>query len=55
MVIDKFTKYGHSLPLSHPYTTMSVAQLYLNQVYKLHDLPQMLISSRDSVFTSALW
>lgn len=55
VLIDKFTKYGHFIPLSHPYTAISVAQLYLDQVYKLHGLPQVLISDRDRVFTSALW
>jgi hypothetical protein len=37
-VIDKFLKYGHFIPISHPYTTLYVAQLYLNNVYKLHGL-----------------
>jgi hypothetical protein len=55
VVVDKFTKYGHFIPLSHPYTAMSIAQLYLNSIYKLHGLPQMIISDRDRAFTSAIW
>ncbi|CAN6326944.1 unnamed protein product [Urochloa humidicola] len=55
VVIDKFTKYAHFLPLAHPYTAFSVAQLYFNNIYKLHGLPEALISDRDRVFTSALW
>jgi hypothetical protein len=55
VVVDKFTKYGHFIPLKHPYTALSVAQLYFNNVYKLHGLPATLISDRDRVFTSALW
>ena len=34
VVVDKLTKYGHFIPLSHPYTSMSVAQLFHNQVFK---------------------
>lgn len=55
VVVDKFSKYGHFIPLAHPYTALQIAQLYLDQVYKLHGLPQAIISDRDRVFTSALW
>jgi hypothetical protein len=55
VVIDKFTKYGHYIPLKHPYTAMTVAQLFLNQVYRYHGMPQVIVSDRDKVFTSTLW
>lgn len=55
VVVDKFTKYGHFIPLSHPYTAASIAELFHNQVYRLHGLPQVIISDRDRIFTSAFW
>jgi hypothetical protein len=55
VVIDKLTKYGHFIPISHPYIAMSVAQHFLNHIYKLHGLPQVIISDRDKIFTSTLW
>jgi hypothetical protein len=55
VVIDKFTKYAHFLPLSHPYTALTVAQTFHNEVYRLHGLPSTIISDRDKVFTSNLW
>ena len=55
VVVDKFTKYAHFLPLAHPYTALQVAQLYFNNIYKLHGLPSAIISDRDKVFTSNLW
>jgi hypothetical protein len=54
VVVDKFTKYVHFLPLTHPFTALTVAQLFMDNVYKLHGLPKAIISGRDQVFTSAV-
>lgn len=55
VVIDKYTKYAHFVPLAHPFTALQVAQAYMDNVYKLHGLPKALISDRDMIFTSAVW
>jgi hypothetical protein len=48
VVVDKFTTYAHFLPFSHSFTALSVAQLYFHNVYKLHCLPETIISDRAS-------
>jgi hypothetical protein len=55
MVVDKFTRYGHFIPLSHPYTASSVAGVFLDEVYRVHGLPASIISDRDPIFTSKFW
>lgn len=55
VVVDKFSKYAHFLPLTHPFTALQVATLYMNQVFKLHGLPTVLVSNRDRIFTSTVW
>jgi transposase InsO family protein len=55
VVVDKFSKYAHFLALAHPFSALSVAKLYLKEVYCLHGLPSSIISDRDPVFTSKLW
>jgi hypothetical protein len=54
VVVDKFTKYGHFLPLHHPLTTALVAKVFLDQVYRLHGKPMSIVTG-DRVFTSKFW
>jgi len=55
VVVDKFSKYGHFVALAHPFTAMQVAQAYMDNIFKLHGLPDSIISDRDRIFTSHLW
>lgn len=55
VVVDKFSKYAHFVTLAHPFTALQVAVTYLNNIFKLHGLPHVMISDRDKVFTSNVW
>jgi hypothetical protein len=52
---DRFSKYGHFLPMSHPFTALTVAKSFLTNVYRLHGLPTSIVSDRDRMFTSQFW
>jgi len=54
-VVDKFSKYAHFIPLSHPYTAASVAKAFFQDIVRLHGMPSSIVSDRDPVFTSAFW
>jgi hypothetical protein len=55
VVVDRFSKYAHFITLSHSYTAATVADAFMNNIYKLHDLPASIVSDRDLVFLSRLW
>jgi hypothetical protein len=55
VVMDKFSKYSRFIKLKHPFSTLQVAQQYMEDVYKLHGMPSTIVSDRDKIFTSLLW
>lgn len=55
VVVDRFSKYARFLPLSHTYTTVSVARLFFDNIFKLHGLPESIVSDRDPIFTGSFW
>jgi hypothetical protein len=54
-VVDRISKYAHFTSLAHPYTTSKVAQIFVNNIIKLHGMPTSIVSDRDPTFTSAFW
>lgn len=52
VVVDRLSKVAHFIALKYAYTTLDVAQVFMEQVFELHGMPKSIVSDRDVVSTS---
>nr|GEU91958.1 retrotransposable element Tf2 [Tanacetum cinerariifolium] len=55
VIIDRLNKLAHFLPLKKIDSMEKLKQLYLKEVVCMHGVPVLIISYRDSHFTSRFW
>jgi len=55
VVVDRFSKSAYFLPLTHPFTTKTMADKFVEGIIKLHGMPISIISDRDPIFVSKFW
>ena len=53
--VDKLTKMVHLAGCKKEVTTMEYAQIFVDNVFRLHGLPEVIISDWDPRFTSKFW
>nr|GEW59810.1 putative reverse transcriptase domain-containing protein [Tanacetum cinerariifolium] len=55
VIVDRLTKSAHFLPMREDYKMDRLARLYLNKIVSRQGVPILIISDRDSRFTSRFW
>ena len=55
VVVDKYSKMIHCIPTTTTVTAPQTAQLFIDNVVRLHGCPTSIISDRDTRFTSQFW
>ena len=55
VIVDRFSKMAHFIPLTTEVPLKELALIFLQNVWRLHGLPESIISDRDTRFTSKFW
>jgi hypothetical protein len=55
VIIDRLTKTAHFLPVHTTYLAKKYAEVYLDQIVRLHGIPKTIISDRGAPFIARFW
>jgi hypothetical protein len=53
--VDRFSKMVHLVPVSPSVTAEETASIFLDTVFRLHGMPESIVSDRDPRFHAAFW
>ena len=55
VIVDRLTKSAHFLAIRNNYSLNQLAELYVDEIVKLHGVTISIVSDRDPKFTSRFW
>jgi hypothetical protein len=55
VVVSHLSKYAHLCALQLPFTMSNMAQLFMDQVFKIHGMPHSIVFYRDPTFPKFFW
>ena len=55
VIVDRLTKSAHFIPVRIDYSMDRLAELYVDEIVRLHGVTLSIVSDRDPRFTSRFW
>ena len=55
VIVDRFSKMAHFIPLKTEEHIKELALTFVKEIWRLHGLPESIVSDRDTRFTSQFW
>ena len=55
VIVDRLTKTAHFIPVHTTYSAKKYAEIYLDQIVRLHGVPKTIISDRGAQFIAHFW
>ena len=50
-MVDKLSKALHFIPVKTTYKASNIADIFMKEIFRLHGIPKVIISARDTKFT----
>ena len=55
VVVDRFSRMAHFIPINTDIDAIKLAEIFINNIVRLHGISKSIISDRDPRFVSAFW
>jgi hypothetical protein len=55
VIVDRLTKTAHFLPVHTTHKTEKYAEIYVDQIVRLHGIPRTIVSDRGALFVARFW
>jgi hypothetical protein len=55
VIVDRLTKTAHFLPVHTTHKTEKYAEIYVDQIVRLHGIPKTIVSDRGALFVARFW
>jgi transposase InsO family protein len=55
VIVDQLTKTAHFIAVHTTYSVQDYAELYVNQIVRLHGIPKTIVSDRGTQFVIRFW
>jgi hypothetical protein len=55
VTVDRLTKTAHFLPVHTTHKTEKYAEIYVDQIVRLHGIPKTIVSDRGALFVACFW
>ena len=51
VIVEKLSKEASFIPVKSTYKAVNIANIFMKEIFRLHDVPKVIISYRDVKFT----
>jgi hypothetical protein len=55
VIVDRLTKAAHFIVVHTTYSIQDYAELYVDQIVRLHGIPKTIVSDRGTQFVARFW
>ena len=55
VVVDKLSKATHFIPVNSTYKEVHIVDIFLKEIFRLHEIPKEIILDQDTKFIGNFW